>query len=263
MFKKLSVFLLVFALSALCLYAQENTDFAEHAGTPKGFYEDIDPDTLEEDAPVINSKNAPYLRGQEGYQSDTKIDIDEDAPYQHYTENEVIVPEKTKPTKDYARIYADLEPADFSYIHDIDPDQYYDMKDTAWSVYPLFRLNSAIYFKHIAVLPGYYLLTPREHNGKWYILFKQNGVVKYIIPVYDRDYTPETFYDEHIPKPKLTPAQKVHMGFLGFLGKFDSTKRKEAVKSYLEVNDLDNYFVSIVIYYGGHKYSTLFRTIRL
>ena len=32
---------------------------------------------------------------------------------------------------------------------------------------------------------------------------------------------------------------------------------------YMEINDLENYFVSIVIYYGNHRYSTIFRTIRL
>ena len=178
--------------------------------------------------------------------------------------NEVIIPPtRTKATKDYTQIYNDLEVPTFSYLHDIDPDQYYDMKDTAWSVYPLFRLNSPLYFKNITIEPGYYLLTPREHNGEWFMLFKQNGVVKHIIPVYERDYTPETFYNDHIPKPKYTTAQKMHMGFLDFIGNFKSTKRKTPVQSYLEVNDLENYFVSIIIYYGSHKYSTIFRTIRL
>jgi tellurite resistance-related uncharacterized protein len=174
-----------------------------------------------------------------------------------------IPPKSTKTEKDYSQIYNDLELPDFSYLHDIDPDQYYDMKDTAWSVYPLLRLNSAIYFKSITIEPGYYLLTPRENNGKWYILFKQNGVVKHIIPTYDRDITPEFFYDKHIPKAKLTPSQKIHKGFLDFIGHANSTKRKTPIKSYMEINDLENYFVSIIIYYGNHKYSTIFRTIRL
>ncbi len=86
-------------------------------------------------------------------------------------------PVESKPNKNYPQIYNDLQLADFSYLHNIDPDQYYDMKDAAWSPYPLLRLNSAIYFKGITIEPGYYLLTPREHNGKWYLLFKQNGVV--------------------------------------------------------------------------------------
>ena len=190
-------------------------------------------------------------------------DDDEEVPFIHYTEGSFQPTEEVKPTKNYAQIYSELEIADFSYLHNIDPDQYYDMKDTAWSIYPLFRLNSPIYFKSITIEPGYYLITPREHEGKWYILFKQNGLVQHIIPVYEREYTPENFYDEHIPKPKLTKAQKIHMGILDFIGKFDSSKRKEPVQTYLEVNDLDNYFISIIIYYGGHKYSTLFRTIRL
>ena len=165
--------------------------------------------------------------------------------------------------KNYAQIYNNLEPADFSYMHDIDPDQYYDMKDATWAPYPLLRLNSYIYFKSQSIEPGYYLITPREHKGKWYMLFKQNGKVSYIIPVYERDIVPETFYETHLAKPKLTPSQKVHMGFLSFLGKFDSTKRRDPIQSYMEINDLENYFVSIVIYYGSHKYSTIFRTIRL
>lgn len=172
-------------------------------------------------------------------------------------------PVQTKQNKNYAQIYNNLEPADFSYMHDIDPDQYYDMKDATWAPYPLLRLNSYIYFKNISIEPGYYLITPREHKGKWYMLFKQNGKVSYIIPVYERDIVPATFYETHLPKPKLTPSQKVHMGFLSFLGKFSSTKRRDPVKSYMEINDLENYFVSIIIYYGAHKYSTIFRTIRL
>ena len=72
----------------------------------------------------------------------------------------------------------------------IDPDQYYDMKDTSWPVYPLLRLISPIYFKNITIEPGDHLLTPREHQGEWYMLFKQNGVVKHIIPVYEsRSYS--------------------------------------------------------------------------
>lgn len=216
-----------------------------YVGTPKGFYEDIDPNSLDEDEDIVQPE-VPEVA----------------SPTQR--ENEIIIPPtRTKATKDYAQIYNDLEVPSFSYLHDIDPDQYYDMKDTSWSVYPLLRLNSPLYFKNITIEPGYYLLTPREHNGDWFMLFKQNGVVKHIVPIIERDYTPETFYDEHIPKPKYTTAQKIHMGFLDFIGNFKSTKRKTPVQSYLEVNDLENYFVSIVIYYGSHKYSTIFRTIKL
>ena len=240
--------LLILACLLLCVptFADDNTN-GIYVGTPKGFYDDIDPNSLDEDEDLISPAQ----------QQDVVI------PSQGGNNEVIIPPTRTKATKDYTQIYNNLEVPTFSYLHDIDPDQYYDMKDTAWSVYPLFRLNSPLYFKNITIEPGYYLLTPREHNGEWFMLFKQNGVVKHIIPVYERDYTPETFYNDHIPKPKYTTAQKMHMGFLDFIGNFKSTKRKTPVQSYLEVNDLENYFVSIIIYYGSHKYSTIFRTIRL
>ena len=198
-----------------------------------------------------------------GVENNNNNNIENSPQEFEYTANQSSSNNKTEPTKDYASIYNALEPAKHSYLHGIDPDQYYDMKDATWAPYPLFRLNSYIYFKDIAIEPGYYLLTPREHKGKWYMLFKQNGKVAYIIPVYERNITPELFYDKHLPKPKLTKAQKIHMGVLDFLGKFNSTKRKDPVKSYLEITDLENHFVSIVIYYGNHNYSTIFRTIKL
>ncbi len=220
------------------------TDEGGHAGTPPGFYDDITPEDIE--------KEEEEPQG-EAYQTFT----DEPGEFMHPPY------ERTPPTKNYAEIYNSLEEPNFSYQHDIDPDQYYDMKDTTWSVYPLFRLTSPIYFKSITIEPGYYLLTPREHQGDWFLLFKQNGLVKYIIPVYDRDYTPEMFYDKNIPKAKETMSQKTHSGFLNFIGKIKSTKRQEPVQTYLEVNDLENYFLSIIIYYGSHRYSTIFRTIKL
>ncbi len=250
-------FLLVLALLIFSLpLSAEPVKQGGYAGTPKGFYEDIDPNTLDDDEQVINQNKD---KNKQNFS-------DEERTIHEYSDDDEIMvapTEQVKATKNYAQIYNNLEPATFSYLHGIDPDEFYDVKDATWSIYPLLRLNSAIFFKNITVEPGYYLLTPREHDGKWFILFKQNGKVVYIIPVYERGYTPQRFYDEHIPKPKLKPSQKVHMGVLKAVGKVKSSKRQEPVKSFLEVNDLDNYFINITIYYGGHKYSTIFRTIRL
>ena len=186
-----------------------------------------------------------------------------DSPEFEYTPTEASESISAEPTKNYAGIYQSLEVPKHSYLHNIDPDQYYDMKDATWAPYPLLRLNSYIYFKNIAIEPGYYLLTPRIHKDKWYLLFKQNGNVKHIIPVYERDIVPEMFYEKHLPKPKLTKAQKIHMNTLSFIGKFKNSKRKDPIQSFMEITDLENHFVSIVIYYGNHKYSTIFRTIKL
>ena len=228
-------FIAIFVLSSLCL--------------PPAFA-DFDPLSDE----PINSVEEFYNQNSED---------ETENPEFEYTQGEVPPSETIKPNKNYAEIYKSLEPATHSYLHNIDPDQFYDMKDATWAPYPLLRLNSYIYFKNNTIEPGYYLLTPREHKGKWYMLFKQNGKVAHIIPVYERDITPEGFYEKHLSKPKLTTAQKVHMGVLDFVGKFKKSKRKEPIKSYMEINDLENHFVSIVIYYGNHKYSTIFRTIKL
>ena len=161
---------------------------------------------------------------------------------------------------DYIQIYNNLEKADFSYIHDIDPDQYYDTFKYAYTPYPLFRLNSPIYFKDISVEPGYYNLTPREHNGKWYILFKDNGKIKYYIPCYKREIVPSDFYATHLPKPKLTFTQKVHINFIAGVGKISkSSKRASAPKTFLEFDELDNEFYSFVVYYGDFRYYMIFK----
>lgn len=227
-------FIILALLLALPVFADYNPLSDEPITSPEEFYKDLDSENNETEYPEFEYTTNPN---------------------QQYVE--------VKPTKNYAQIYKNLEPAKHSYLHNIDPDQYYDMKDATWAPYPLLRLNSYIYFKDIAIEPGYYLLTPRKHKENWFLLFKQNGNVIHIIPVYERDLVPEFFYDKHLPKPKLTGAQKVHMGALNFLGKFKSTKRKEPIKSYMEITDLENHFVSIVIYYGNHKYSTIFRTIKL
>jgi len=164
----------------------------------------------------------------------------------------------------YEQIYRDLEPANFSYVHNIDPGEMYDTQHTSWSPYPLFRLTSPLFFKNVTIEPGYYLLTPREHKGNWYVLFKEAGRVKYIIPAYNREMVPMGFYDENLPKAKLTPSQKFHVKFYDFVGKHvKSSQRKPAPNTYLEATDLENNFISLVIYWGNYRYYMILRSIQL
>lgn len=165
---------------------------------------------------------------------------------------------------DFEQIYRELEPAKFSYVHNIDPGEMYDTQNTSWSPYPLFRLTAPLFFKNITIEPGYYLLTPREHNGSWYILFKEQGKVKYIIPSYKREIVPLGFYDENLPKAKLTPVQSIHLKFHDFVGKHvKSSQRKPAPETFLEATDLENNYISIVIYWGSHRYYMILRTVQL
>jgi len=165
---------------------------------------------------------------------------------------------------DYRQLYLDSEVPTFSYVHGMDPGQYYDYKTSTYAPYPLFRLSSTLYFKTVTVTPGYYLLCPTVHKGSDFLLFKENGLVRYIIPVYKKELVPQGFYEAHIPQPKLLVTQKIVKNFVNFVGKhFKSAQKRPTPGSYLEVNDLDNNFVQIVVYYGPYRYYIIFRTVKL
>ena len=171
------------------------------------------------------------------------------------------VKKKTYSQDDYEQMYRDMPVPTHSYVHGMDPDQYYDMKDSAWSPYPLLRLNAPIYFKTTTILPGYYLLTPREYKGDWYVLFKESGKVKYIIPTFSKEFVDEFYYRDHLKELDMTKSQRWQIKFLNAWGKYiRSSKRKPATKTNLELTDLDNNFLLIDLYYGHYKYSMVFRT---
>ena len=170
---------------------------------------------------------------------------------------------KTYSQDDYEQIYRDMPVPTFTFVHGVDPDQYYDMKDSTWSPYPLFRLNAPLYFKSIVIPPGYYLLTPRKYKGDWYILFKEAGVVKYTIPVFAKDYTSEFYYRDTLKELDMGKTQRWQIKFLNAWGKYiRKSKRRPATKTNIELTDLDNNFLLIDLYYGAYKYSTIFRTER-
>lgn len=165
---------------------------------------------------------------------------------------------------DIEQMYRDMPVPEFKYVHDIDPGEYQDTMYSTWSPYPLFRLTAPLYFKTIAIQPGYYLLTPREHDGAWFILFKEAGRVKYIVPCYKKEMVPMNFYKNNLPQIKLTKTQLIREKALKFIGKtFKSSKRKPIPDTYLEASDLDNNFVSIIVYWGNYRYYFVLRTIQL
>lgn len=174
--------------------------------------------------------------------------------------DEVQAKNKTYTQDDYEQAYRDMQVPTFSFVHGVDPDQYYDMKDTTWSPYPLLRLNSPLYFKTMTVEPGYYLLTPRKYKDDWYILFKEAGVVKYTIPVFKKDYTPANYYRNNLREVEMSRSGRWQIKFLNAWGKYiRKSKRKPATKCNIELTDLDNNFLLLDLYYGAHKYSTIFR----
>ena len=165
---------------------------------------------------------------------------------------------------DIEQMYRDMPVPEFKYMHNIDPGEYQDTMYSTWSPYPLFRLTTPLFFTSIAIEPGYYLLTPREHEGSWYILFKQQGKVKYIIPCYQKEIVPVDFYKNHLPQIKMTKIQLIREKTLKFVGKrFKSSKREPIPDTYLEASDLENNFISIIVYWGNYRYYFVLRTIQL
>ena len=160
--------------------------------------------------------------------------------------------------------YREMPVPDFKYVHNIDPGEYQDTMNSTWSPYPLFRLTAPLFFKTVKIDPGYYLLTPREHNGAWYILFKEAGKVKYIVPCYKKEMVPLDFYKNNLPQIKMTKIQIIREKFLNLVGKhIKSSKRKPIPDTYLEASDLDNNFISIIVYWGNYRYYFVLRTIQL
>jgi len=155
----------------------------------------------------------------------------------------------------YDEVYQNLEEVDFEYIFGIDPHQADDYTKYMYSPYPLFRTGVNIIFKSKVIPPGYYLLTPREKNGKTYILFKENGRVSYVIPVYNEDVVYEGFYEEKFPHEIENLGKKTSNKIMEFIGtKWGKRNQRTPIpKAYVEFNDAGEYW-DMLLYYGLKKY---------
>ena len=163
-------------------------------------------------------------------------------------------------TDNFDEIYEQLEEPDFDYIFGIDPHQADEYTQYMYSPYPLFRSGVNIVFKSKVIPPGYYLLTPREKNGKTYVLFKENGRISYIIPVYKEDIVLETFYEEKFPQPKPTGVEKIKKKTMDFIGtKWGKKNQRTPIpEAYIEFNDAGTYW-DMILYYDTKKYYLLFK----
>lgn len=171
----------------------------------------------------------------------------------------VTVPSFAK--EDYEEIYNNLEPANFEYMFGIDPYQAEDYTKYMYSPYPLFRVGVPFYFKDIKIEPGYYILTPRKKGGRTFVLFKEQGRVKYLIPVYNVDIVDPLFYNQYIPEKKKGFWAKLGEKTSNLIGRAfpKSTQRMPAPKAYIEVNDIDREFYQVILFYGEQKYYMIFK----
>lgn len=161
---------------------------------------------------------------------------------------------------DYESIYDGLQEPDFDYMFGIDPYQADEYKIYMRSPYPLFRSGVNLVFKSKKIPAGYYLLTPREKNGQTYILFKENGRVSYVIPVYKEDIVSKEFYKEKLPQEKLNAYEKTKKSTMDFIGKKWGKKnqRTPIPNAYIDFDDVGDYW-NMVLYYDTKKYYLLFK----
>lgn len=150
--------------------------------------------------------------------------------------------------KDYAKIYSDLPNIKVQYIESEDPDEYYDVKDYYFSPYPLLRITRPMYVCDLTIEPGFYLLTPREYNGQKVVLFKDNGKVKYVVPVFE--YEPVLVEKEYVkPKKKWYQIRDRYT--------FQAPYYEQKMQVYDA--DTDNRYTIIDLYYRSGRYKTIYK----
>ena len=150
--------------------------------------------------------------------------------------------------KDYAKIFSDLPNIKVEYIESEDPDEYYDVKDYYFSPYPLLRLTRPMYVCDLTIQPGFYLLTPREYNGHKVILFKDNGKVKYVVPVYEYEHV---IVEQEYTKPKKKWYQ------IRDRYTFQAPYYEQKMKVYDAYSD--SRYTIIDLYYRSGRYKTIYK----
>lgn len=160
---------------------------------------------------------------------------------------------------DYYNLYNMAEENTTKFMHNVDPYQDEDYHRYAWSPYPLFRTSSYLYFKSITVEPGYYLITPRKINEKTFIFFKDNGKIKYVIPVVKTERTPIDFYKTKVPMPKKTKWDKFSQGIKNTFFKYaKDSKKVPPPPAFIETVDEGRFFI-IKFYFGDDCHFMAFK----
>ena len=86
----------------------------------------------------------------------------------------------------YDLMYEDMPILDFMYENRLDPEESGDYQEYFVSPYVLVRLPMKLRNKKNLLLPGYYLVKPEKKDGYSFMIFKQNGRVVGLIPVYKK-----------------------------------------------------------------------------
>lgn len=171
-------------------------------------------------------------------------------------------------TVDYDAIYNNLPIIDLVYEQNEDPDEQADTLQFFQSPYPLIRTVFPLSCKKIKLKLGYYLLTPRTRDGFDFVMFKQNGKIVGLVPVFEKRPLTE---EEKLrlfpppPKPKTTiwslPWRGFKAGMKKMFGRYE--KPPEMPKYVLDANIVGNgrYF-EMYFYSEQYFFKMLFKIDR-
>lgn len=170
----------------------------------------------------------------------------------------------------YDLIYKDTPVLDFMYINGIDEEQDGDYNRYVISPYTLIRITDTLRNKKVLLKPGYYLIKPQRQDGYDFLIFKQNGKVAGVVPVYQKVLiNPLLVYKEpvksklplykEIPKKIFidTPKKILSKPFKKF---WEQKKILTPPKSALESKAVGNgKYLEIWLYVDKFLYKVLFK----
>ncbi|MEI7473355.1 MAG: hypothetical protein WCK67_01120 [bacterium] len=124
---------------------------------------------------------------------------------------EIILPEvqKTLTPEEYKKIYDDLPILDINYLNNEDPDEtmeYY--RSIIYSPYPLIRISNVLNCRTIKLAVGEYLLKPSNYNSYDFVMFKQNGKLIGLVPVFKKQFVGRELVARKEVKKNYTKRQK-------------------------------------------------------
>lgn len=150
----------------------------------------------------------------------------------------------------YDLIYKDTPVLDFIYEDSIDPKQDNDYDGYIISPYTLIRITDTLRNKKVLLKPGYYLVKPENRNGYEFLLFKQNGKVAGVVPVYQKVLIDPNLVYKEPTKPKEPFYKKI------FKRRTVPLPPKSALES--KIAD-DGKYLEIWLYVDKYLYKVLFK----
>lgn len=103
---------------------------------------------------------------------------------------------------DYDRIYKDTPVLDYMYETGVDDDEQVDYQDYIISPYVLIRIPTNLRCKNVLLQQGYYLVKAESKNGYRFAVFKQNGRVAGVVPIYQKSWVNPDILFPKPPQPK-------------------------------------------------------------